>query len=213
MTPANKKIWALLDERQGNTSQTLGVAEALGMPFETVQIEFNHFIRIPNILINKTTLGINKAGSPQFKAPWPDIILSTARRLGIVASYIKSQKPDAFIAQIQWPGFPSAHFDLIATPKHDNITTGKNLLLTIGAPHRVTLETLAGQAEKWREKIQGLPSPRIAVLVGGDSGSRTFSAEHAKTWPPHCLPHLPVPRMAPCSLQPAAELAQLWQQP
>ncbi len=180
MRSAPKRIWALLDERQGNTSQTLGVAEALGMPFETVQIAFNHFIRIPNILINRTTLGINKANSPQFMPPWPDMVISTARRLGLVASYIKFQHPETFIAQIQWPGFPSAYFDLIATPKHDNVTGGNNVLLTVGAPHRVTLDTLAQHAEAWRARIHHLPSPRIAVLVGGDSGSRIFSQTHAE---------------------------------
>src|SRR6266567_7689175 len=102
MSSPQKKIWALLDDRQGNTSQTLGVAEALGEPFETKKIEFNEFIRIPNFLINKTTIGVTKRSASKLHSPWPDIVISTARRLGIVASYIKSQNPDTFLAQIQW---------------------------------------------------------------------------------------------------------------
>lgn len=180
MPLSQRKIWALLDERQGNTSQTIGVAEALGLPFEIKQIEFNEFIRIPNILINNTAIGIRKTSREQITPPWPDIVISTARRLGIVASYIKSCNPGTFIAQIQWPGWPASHFDFIATPKHDNVKPADNLFVTVGAPHRVTTEKLAHEAELWRQKIANLSSPRIAVLVGGNSGSREFSISRAK---------------------------------
>lgn len=180
MSLSQKKIWALLDERQGNTSQTLGVAEALGIPFEVKPIEFNECIRIPNILINNTMVGIKKTSQTLLTPPWPDIVISTARRLGIVASYIKSQNPATFIAQIQWPGWPASHFDFIATPKHDNVKPAGNIFITTGAPHRVTPEKLTQEAEIWRQKISTLPAPRIAVLVGGNSGSREFSETRAK---------------------------------
>lgn len=180
MDLSKKKIWALLDDRQGNTNQTLGVAEALGFPFEKKNIEFNEFIRIPNIFINKTMLGFRSSSRPVLIPPWPDIVISTARRLGIVSSYIKSKNPSTFIAQIQWPGSPATHFDFIATPKHDNIPQGGNVFLTIGAPHRVHTDVLARDAEIWRPKITDLSSPRIAILVGGSAGSRKFTKQHAK---------------------------------
>lgn len=180
MNLTNKRIWALLDERQGNTSQTLGVAEALETPFEVKKIEFNEWIRIPNILLNHNTLGLTSQSRELLSPPWPDIVLSTARRLGIVASYIKSQNPSTFIAQIQWPGFPSRHFDLIAAPKHDNAKPAPNLFVTVGAPHRVTPDILASEAAIWQTKMPMLNAPKIAVLVGGDAGSRRFEASRAK---------------------------------
>lgn len=180
MNLTGKKIWALLDERQGNTSQTLGVAEALEAPFEVKKITFNNWIRIPNILLNHNTLGVTATGRELLSPPWPDIVLSTARRLGIVASYIKSRNPSTFIAQIQWPGFPSSHFDLIAAPKHDNAKPASNLFVTVGAPHRVTPAILASEAAVWQPRLPVLNTPRIAVLVGGDAGSRRFEPARAK---------------------------------
>lgn len=180
LSSPHKRIWALLDDRQGNTNQTLGVAEALGVPFEIKKIEFNEFIRIPNFIINKTTLGLTRRSAEQLHSPWPDIIICTARRLGIVASYIQSQNPDTFIAQIQWPGIPSKHFDLIAAPKHDNVPPGDNIFTSIGAPHRVTPEILARDAEIWGPKVAGFAPPRIAVLVGGSARSYTFTVKHAR---------------------------------
>ncbi len=175
-----KKVWALLDERQGNTSQTLGVAEALGLPFEIKQIEFNHLVRLPNPLIYKTTIGVKETSRPLLTPPWPDIVISTARRLGLVASYIKSQSPQTFLAQIQWPGFPSRHFDLIAAPRHDNAKPAPNLITTLGAPHRVTENTLKREADIWRKVLNGYPTPTIALLVGGSAKGREFGAQHAK---------------------------------
>jgi len=175
-----KKIWALLDERAGNTSQTLGVAEALGLPYEIKRIAFNGFIKLPNILINKTTLGFDKSCLNALTPPWPDITISTARRLGIVASYIKSRHHECFTVQIQWPGFPASQFDLIATPLHDGIAEGKNVFITLGAPHRVTEDILKQEAAKWSSTLSGLPSPKIALLIGGGGGSKTFAASHAE---------------------------------
>lgn len=174
------KIWALLDDRQGNTNQTLGVAEALGVPFEIRKIQFNELIRIPNIITNYTKIWAKGDTDALLTSPWPDIVITTARRLGIVASYIKYHNPKTFIAQIQWPGFPSSQFDLIAAPKHDNVKMAPNIFVTVGAPHRVTEDKLRKDAELWRQKVTHMPAPRIAVLVGGDAGSRSFNIKHAK---------------------------------
>lgn len=175
-----KTIWALLDERQGNTSQTLGVAEALGVPFEIKHISFNPLIRLPNMLINRSRIGIGKDSLSQLMPPWPDVVISTARRLGIVASYIKSQHPASFLAQIQWPGSPSRHFDCIAAPQHDGIPAGKNIFTTLGAPHRVTPDLLNKEGAKWQQTLLHLPLPRIAVLVGGSSRGWKFTSQHGK---------------------------------
>jgi mitochondrial fission protein ELM1 len=35
------KTWVLLDERPGNSTQSLGLAQTLGWPFETINLNFN----------------------------------------------------------------------------------------------------------------------------------------------------------------------------
>ncbi len=174
-----KRIWALLDERQGNSSQTLGVAEALRVPFEIKNIRFNEWIRLPNFLINSNRLGFTKATVGELSPPWPDITIGTARRLGIAASYIKSRNPSTFIAQIQWPGTPYKQFDFIAAPLHDEAPQTPGIITTLGAPHRVTPDILQKKAEQWRPSFAHLPAPLIAVLVGGTARSREFGAKQA----------------------------------
>jgi mitochondrial fission protein ELM1 len=98
------------------------VADALGLPYEVKNIRFNHWIRLPNPLVWWNTLGL--ATKAELSPPWPDITISTARRLGMVACYIKRQHPATFTAQVQWPGTPGNMLDLIATPQHDGIAEG-----------------------------------------------------------------------------------------
>jgi mitochondrial fission protein ELM1 len=174
-----KKIWALLDERAGNTSQTLGVADALGLPYEPRIIRFGRLIRLPNPLVWWNRMGITHDTRTVLEPPWPDITISTARRLGLVAAYIKRRNPATFTAQIQWPGYPGGNLDLIATPQHDGIKAGGNIILTLGAPHRVTPEKLAAESEAWRAPLAHLPSPRIAVLIGGSPDPADFAKRHA----------------------------------
>jgi mitochondrial fission protein ELM1 len=70
-------------------------------------------------------------------------------------------------------------FDLIAAPRHDRMKPRANLVETIGAPHRVTAERLAAEAERWQAKLAPLPTPRIAVLVGGATRRRGFTPDLA----------------------------------
>jgi len=174
----DKKTWVLLDDRAGNASQSLGVAEALGFPYETKKIEFTPFIKLPNFFINRNALGI--ANLSELQPPWPDIVIATARRLAAVATYIKAKNPKTFLAQIQWPTFPAYDFDLIAAPLHDRAEDAPNVFHTIGAPHRVTDALLKQEAEKWRPRFAEFPSPRFAVLIGGGSHRKDFDMKHAK---------------------------------
>ena len=172
----NKKILVLLDNRQANSNQSLGVANALGLPYEIKQINFNKLIKLPNFLLQS---GIAISNKSLIAAPYPDIVIATGRKLASVAAYIKSKNPKTFLAQIQYPPNAKA-FDLIAVPKHDKVKPAKNIMETIGAPHIVTLEKLSKEAELWHEQISHLPKPYIAVLIGGNVRERKFTNQHAE---------------------------------
>ncbi len=64
------RVLALLDDRAGNNSQVLGVAQRLGFSFETRQVRSNPLIHIP--------YGIFQGGvslDAPVTAPWPDVII------------------------------------------------------------------------------------------------------------------------------------------
>lgn len=194
MTEKTPLIWALVDGRPGNNSQILGVCEALGVPFVIKNIHYNKLGRIPNIFKGKTLLGITKAAKKEICPPWPDIVISVARKMESTALYIKKHSPKTKLVHIQKPDLPFHHFDIIAMPEHDLKGDGGNrkpesffkgehgskIIITPGAPNRITEKLLLEAKEKWETKFGDLLHPRIAVLVGGDNKLNKFTDAHAE---------------------------------
>jgi hypothetical protein len=77
------------------------------------------------------------------------------------------------VVQILDPHMPLGDFDLVAVPGHDRVA-GANVVATLGAIGRTTPEIVAAAAETWRDRLDPLPRPRIAVLLGGPSTSARF---------------------------------------
>jgi len=184
MTPENEKnplIWVLADDKPGHFNQSLGVAEALGHPFIVKKILFNEKSTRHNIFKFSATAGVDEEKSDKLSEPWPDLVIATGRKLAPIAKYIKKKSGGkTFITQIMWPGFPATGFDLLAIPEHDKKGPGKNRMITLGAPHRITKELLKHEAEIWEETFGKMPLPRLALLVGGSTGKYKFTKKHAE---------------------------------
>lgn len=183
MTKKNPIIWALVDERAGNTSQVLGVAEALGVEFSIKNIRYNKLARLGKLLKLKSLFSLTAESKKEICQPWPDVVISVARRMEPAALYIKKKNPAAKLIHIQKPGFKLSEFDLVTTPEHDFLKGEKsvpgNVLLTLGAPNRINEKALASGAEKWEKEFAHFAHPRIAVLVGGSTNKGEFTVNHA----------------------------------
>lgn len=173
-------IWVLADDRAGNVGQCLGVAEALGRPFTVKSIAYDVWARLPNLVRGASLLGVAAASRAGLTAPWPRLVIAAGRRTAPVARWIKRQS-GATLVQIMDPGLGGRRdFDLIAVPRHDTCgLTGARILPITGAPHRVTAAKLAEAAALWRDRFAALPRPWVAVIVGGDTRKRPFTAEMA----------------------------------
>lgn len=174
-------VWVLADDRAGNVAQALGVAEALGSPFVRKDIRYDRLARLPNLLRGASLLGVTAESRAMLAPPWPDLVIAAGRRTAPVARWIRRQSPAARLVQVMDPGWPGrGDFDLIAIPNHDGrAPAGANILRVTGAPHRITPERLAAEAEVWRPRFAHLPRPWTALIVGGSSRSHPFTAEHA----------------------------------
>ncbi|GAA0583081.1 mitochondrial fission ELM1 family protein [Caenispirillum bisanense] len=178
-------VWVLADDRAGNVNQALGVAEALGLPFEVKQIRYTGLAALPNFMRGASTLGLTDASVGQLSAPWPEVVIGAGRRVAPVSRWIKRMAGGrAFLVQIMFPGGYGAgaigEFNLIAVPRHDSFSDILPTVLRItGAPHRVTPDRLDREAEAWRERFDGYPRPFISVLVGGATKNRPFGAREA----------------------------------
>ena len=181
MPSARKSVWVLADQYVGNLNQCIGVADALGLPHETKRINYNRWARLPNLMLGSTLVHLSRDGVSEILAPWPDIVIAAGRRTVPVARSIKrSSGGRTFLVQTMWPGPPTTDLDLIATPLHDRVNERDNLIRTLGAPHNVTQKRLETAAGLWSERLADIPSPRIALLVGGNTRRHRFTPKLAR---------------------------------
>lgn len=176
---SEKVIWVLTDDRAGNVSQCMGVAEALGLPFARIDINYNSLAKLPNALLGRHLTGLNRESRDKITAPWPDAVIAAGRRTAPVARYIRKQsKNQTQLFHIMNPGATgSSDFDMIFIPAHDQKKLETNEQQIIGAPHRVSEDKLLIEKDRWAPSFATLPSPRIAVIVGGATKNRAFTSE------------------------------------
>lgn len=189
-------VWVLADDRAGNVAQALGVAEALGWPFFTKTVTYSSWANLPNQLLGASLLGVTPStrlgllghgtGASPRAVAWPDVVIAAGRRTAPVARWIRRQSGGkALLCQVMWPGSSgAADFDVIAVPQHDHPhhSSGErdNILSIVGAPHRVTAARLSSEAARWAPRLADIPSPRLALVVGGSTKHHTFTVDMAK---------------------------------
>ncbi len=172
------RTWALTDDRPGNVNQVLAVAEALGWPFAIKALGFGPLARLPDALLGASVLGLTPTARALLAPPWPELVIAAGRRSLPVARWLKRRQPAAFLVQLMWPGSAKG-LDLLAVPAHDRAADRPQLIHTQGVPHRLTPARLAAAAEALRPRLEGLPRPWIACLVGGSNRSVRFTPADA----------------------------------
>lgn len=151
----------------GTENQCLGIASALGVTPNVKRIGLNQPWKTLS-----PWLGMESAATfsgDSLEPPWPDLLLSSGRKSIAAARYIKKASGGkTFVAQIQDPRISPSNFDLVAVPEHDP-TRGDNVIVTQATPNRVTNEQLSKAREAFSDLLSPLPTPRVAVLIGGNS--------------------------------------------
>ena len=177
------KVWCLQDDRAGNNNQILGVAEAMGIDFETKKIFYSKYASLPNFIKSNLPIGIDFNSSDKIRCDFPEIVIAAGRKLGAVARYIKkSSNGKTKIVQIMSPGLAGfSDYDLVFVPKHDiRAPKGKNNIVYFdAAPHRITEKRLIEERDNWQDKFASLPEPRTALIIGGATKSKSFGEVEA----------------------------------
>jgi len=173
-----KIIWALLDDRAGNVSQVLGLANATGLKFEEKHIKYNLFAKLPNFIRGNSLIGL--ANKEIIQLPYPDLVIAAGRRSAPIALHIKKKSPSSKIIHIMSPDCPRDDFDLIILPEHDMTKPASNVENIIGSLHRVTDDALLKSAKNWKETFSHLKHPYISLIIGGSSKNGIFDLNHAR---------------------------------
>ena len=178
-------IWTVSDGRAGIDNQVLGVAEAVARltPSQVTakRIGWKAYLDPLPPRLHPAFPWARSSGSSDFSAPWPDLWIAAGRAsLPLSIRMRRRSGGRTFVVQLQDPRLPPRHFDLVAPPRHDAIE-GPGIFPIVGSPHRVTEQKLAESYATFRSRLDTLPSPRVAVLIGGKSKAFDVSPARAET--------------------------------
>jgi mitochondrial fission protein ELM1 len=174
------RVWLLEDDRPGNTTQSLGLAEALGWPFERKRLAMRARSIAHNRWLGASCAGIDRTRSSPLGPPWPDLVIAAGRRTGPVALWVREQSGGrARIVMLGRKGGDQADlFDLAVTPRYCRLYPHPRRLEIAAPLHRVNAARLEEARARW-SRFAAFPSPRIALLVGGTSGQYRLDADVA----------------------------------
>ncbi|MBV9812336.1 MAG: mitochondrial fission ELM1 family protein, partial [Acetobacteraceae bacterium] len=189
MTGPREPVWVLDDTRAGTSEPALGIAERLDVPFHRVPLMWNWMADAAGWVPRGSLMGIALPHGAAFPGSTatvaaqprpPRLIVSAGSRSATVALWFKSRFgcrvvhcADAGFAALRRAGL----FDLLIVPGYLAPSQADNVVPVIGVPHRLSPAALARARRAWRDRLDHLPGPRVALLVGGARQNPLRSAE------------------------------------
>lgn len=169
--PAAPLIWVVSGYRAGENTQVSALAERLGCPWVRKDLEFNSLAGPIGLARLVSRAGLEAERSSILSPPWPDLVISAGLKNEPVCRWIKRASGGktrlVFLGRV-WA--PRPDFDLIITTPQYRLPRLDNVLHNLCTQHPVTPARLATERDRWQAQFGAMPSPRIGVLVGGDSG-------------------------------------------
>jgi len=176
------RVWVLQDSKPGHSTQSVGLAEELGWPFERLELEPTWVAHLPNAWLGPSRLGMSRGAARRLGPPWPDLVIASGRRTAPVARWIRRRSAGRTRAvQLGRMGVtPPDDFDLTVVPEYARLLPHPRRIQTAAPLTRVRPERLARARERWAPRLESAPRPRVALLVGGNSPHYRFTPEVAR---------------------------------
>jgi uncharacterized protein len=174
------RTWAMMGHKAGDNSQILALAEGLGWPFEIKHLVYRPTELLTNLLAPLTLLGIVRRRSSPLAPPWPDLIISAGRRNEPPCRWIQRRADKRIrLVHVGRPWALIENFDLVVTTPQYRLPERPNVLHNTTPLQRVAQERLRQAAEIWAPRLDHLPRPYTAVIVGGNAGPYVLDADAA----------------------------------
>lgn len=167
--------WIFSDGKAGHEAQCFGVVEALGLKAEVKRVSPSGIFKLLSPWGPVAPReGFGRLASP-LAPPWPALAFATGRT---TIPYVRALRRRAGLATytviLMDPRTRPNSADLIWVPEHDR-RRGPNVISTLTAPHRYSLQRLQELRAHVPPLIAALPQPRVACLIGGPNGDYTYS--------------------------------------
>jgi len=182
-------VWVLAYDKPGHTTQSVGLAEALGWPYEVKQLRFNTlrarlhtWLQAWHGTLGASLIGLRQRASDVLGPPWPDLVIATGWRPGRIALWIgrQSQGLTRLVGLGRRAGQIVDIFDAAVTCAHFHLPPHPRRIETMLPISQVTPARLAAAAERWTDLFGGRPAPRVLLLVGGSNEFYRIDAEIAR---------------------------------
>ncbi len=155
--------------------QAKGVAEALGLDWTLKPVAPRGLWRLAAPWGPPDPRDRFGADGSAFAPPWPDVAIATGRlSIPYMRRLHRLAGRRTFTVVLQDPKTGPGTADLIWVPEHDR-RRGANVITTLTAPHSFSPERLAALAATPPQWIATLPSPRVAVILGGKNAVYRFT--------------------------------------
>ena len=179
------KVWILDDGKPGHTTQSVGLAEALGWPYEVKTLRFNLLAGLGNLLLGPrgaTQLGVDHAKSDPLGPPWPDLLIATGWRPAPTARWVGAQgRGRTRTVQMGRKGGRVAElYDIVVSCGYFRLPFHPRRIETSAPLNRVSRARLAEAAAHWDGLFGDAPAPHVVALVGGSSRRHRMTAEAAR---------------------------------
>lgn len=164
----------LTGARTGDNNQALALAEALEMPFEIKQLDYNALQSL-SVWLPPTALTLTGAAKAGLEPPWPDLVIAIGRRSVPVARWIKAKsKGRTRLVRIGHPRIDPKLFDLVVTTRQYPVPPGGNVVLLPVAMSRFVSPPEPSAEE--RAFLEGAGRFRL-VAIGGATKYWTLPVE------------------------------------
>jgi mitochondrial fission protein ELM1 len=166
--------WIISDGKAGNDAQTRGVFDALGLAYDIKRVDPSGIWKVLSPWGPVDPAERFGTAASRFCPPWPEFAIAAGR---LTTPYIRRLKRVAgratYTVILLDPKVGAAAADLFWVPEHDR-RRGPNVFTTLTAPHGFTAGRIAELRRSMPPDIAALPSPRVAVALGGPNGDYRY---------------------------------------
>jgi len=178
-------VWVMAHHKPGHTSQSIGLAEALGWPYQVKALPFTTMGYLVRRGMEIAGLGRSGGNGPVCQTlgpPWPDVVIATGWLPTRTVRWFRRQTNCTIplVLQGRKNGRSSGIGDILVTCTHFGLPLHPRQIETILPPHPMTTKRLACEAERRPDLFGSAPHPHIVLLVGGPS--RQYQLNEKTAW-------------------------------
>jgi hypothetical protein len=161
-----------MGDKLGDNAQVEMIAASLGLPCDVKRLypKEEYVLGKPRFKVSLEHLDLDR--SDTLSAPWPDLVITIGRRHAMAALWIKKQSPGTRLVLLGRPRRWIDKFDLIITPPHYRLPDLPHVIRLSLPLMRTDTVSISSSAKTWAPRLEALPKPLIAILIG--SATRPF---------------------------------------